>query len=240
MKIICVGDSWTKGWDIENEDDTWPYVLGRLLGAEVIVGAVNGADNGTITDTALKLIKKHKPDLCIVGWSGVTRYFKSTLFRSEQFSLSYVPPELTEKRAAWFRENSLDNILDNWEYQMSKIEGAGVPVLMFSVFGDKPKRNHLDLTEVSFLEYIANKQGIQFKYSIPIFEFDFLHEGNTVTDEFAKKYFPTTWQYACVEREELRDTENFFNCGHPNEKGHKLWAKYLKEIICQRQMNGAR
>jgi hypothetical protein len=232
MKILCVGDSWTKGWDIDPAV-TWPYVLGRLLNAEVIVGANPGSDNETIVKTAQRLVKKYKPNLCIIGWSGVTRYFESKLFRSTQFSLSYVDPELSKKRDEWFENTSLNDLLDNWEYQISRVLGMGVPVMMFSVFGDVPARNHSEFLDKSFLEYLANLQGVDFKYKIPIFEFGFLHEDNITTENFAKKYLGDKWQYACVEREELRDTKYFLNCGHPNEDGHTAWAKHLKEIICQ-------
>ena len=233
MKIVCVGDSWTKGWDID-PIDAWPQVLGRKINAEIIVGANGGSDNETITKTAEKLVKKHRPDLCIIGWSGVTRYFKSKFLSSEQFSLSYVEPELSAKRDQWFEDHSLNDILDTWEYYMSRVTSLGVPVIMFSVFGDTPARKHIEFLDNSFLEFLANLQGVKFKYQIPIFEFGFLHKDNTTTEKFAEKYFDKKWQYACVEREELRDSKYFLNCGHPNEAGHSAWAEYLESIICPR------
>jgi hypothetical protein len=232
MKIVCVGDSWTKGWDIDPAC-TWPIILGKKLNAEIIVGANPGSDNETITKTAQRLVKKHKPDLCIIGWSGVTRYFESKLFRSTQFSLSYVEPELSDKRDQWFENHSLTDILDIWEYQISRVSGMGVPIIMFSVFGDKPARSHLNFLDKSFLEYLANRQGVNFRYNIPIFEFGFLHEDNRTTEKFATRYFNNKWQYACVEREELRDSKYFLNCGHPNIEGHSAWAEHLLEFICQ-------
>ena len=233
MKILCVGDSWTKGWDIDPAV-TWPYVLGKKLNAEIIVGANAGSDNETITKNTIRLVKKHKPDLCIIGWSGVTRYFKSKIFGSSQFSLSYVTPELSKERDEWFENISLTDILENWEYQISRVSGLGVPLLMFSVFGDTPLRKHLNFLDKSFLEYLANLQGVNFKYKIPIYEFDFLHQDNIVTENFAKKHFDAQWQYACVEREELRDSKYFLNCGHPNQDGHLAWATHLEQRICQR------
>jgi hypothetical protein len=229
MKILCIGDSWTSGYGIEKIENTWPYVLGTMTGSEIIVGARCGADNKSISINAKNLVKKHKPDLCIVGWSGVTRYSK----RHDQFSLSYVLPELGQKRKKWFADHSMNDILEIWNSQIHEINNLSIPVLMFSVFGDRPNCSHKNFLKISFLEYLANKQGVIFKYDIPLFEFGFLHESNTVTENFAKKYFPETWQYACVEREQLRDTEYFFNCGHPNEKGHHAWAGYLKDTICQ-------
>ena len=84
------------------------------------------------------------------------------------------------------------------------------------------------------MEYLANHEGIYFKYSIPIFEFDFLHENNTVTQEFAQRNFRPDWEYACVEREEVRMRDQrqlFLPCGHPNLKGHRVWAQYLKATL---------
>jgi hypothetical protein len=109
---------------------------------------------------------------------------------------------------------------------------SNVPVIQFSTFGDKPLKQYNNFLEISFLEYLANKQEIYFDYEIPMFEYDWLNKNNyKLTKKFGKRYFNRDWQRACVERETVRPGKYFLPCGHPNEKGHKLWGEYLKGKI---------
>lgn len=224
MKIHCVGDSWTNGYGIDDKKDTWPYILANNLKCELEVSGVNGADNESIFNTC---IESPECDLLIIGWSGVTRIIDKSLPHYKQFSLSYIPDEDTPKRTEWFRNHTLDDILNIWEEQILQIEKKHKRVLMYSVFGDKPKEQYNSMLSISFLEYLGQK----FEYEIPIYEFDFLHENNKLTHEFASKYFNSDWEKACVERENLRNTKFFLNCGHPTVAGHKHWAEYLTTII---------
>jgi len=224
MKIHCVGDSWTNGFSIEDKNDTWPFILAKNLDCQVEVTAFDGADNESIFNACMT-VSGH--DLLIVGWSGVSRIIDKSLPYYKQFSLSYVPDEDTPKRHEWFNNHSLDDILDIWEHQISQVEKNHKHVLMYSTFGDRLKVEHSSMLTTSFLEYLGSK----FEYEIPIYEFDFLHENNKLTHDFASKYFSNDWERACVERENLRNTENFLNCGHPTIVGHRHWAEYLTNII---------
>lgn len=224
MKIHCVGDSWTNGFGIEDKKDTWPHILAKKLNCSLEISAYDGIDNESIFNTCMQ---SSECDLLIVGWSGVSRIVDKSLPYYKQFSLSYVPDEDTSNRTEWFKNHTLDNILDIWEEQMMQVEKKHKHVLMYSVFGDKPKTYCNSMLPTSFLEYLGQK----FEYAIPIYEFDFLHRNNKTTYEFASKYFNSDWERACVERENLRNTKFFMNCGHPTKEGHKIWAEYLTSII---------
>jgi lysophospholipase L1-like esterase len=239
MKILAVGDSWTRGYGLEPTEKCWPGYLSEMLNTEVVRVAANGASNQDIYDNLIKLFNKDHYDLVIVGWSGVSR-----IGSNPQFSLSYVKKEDTSARLKYFKTHSLDDLINQQNKLIKKVHSLcsknNSKVIQWSVFGDQCiTKNSLCLSESAF-EFLAEiQEKKKFKYEIPIFEFDFLHDNNYVMSTiFAEKYFNSTWKQACVEREEVRlrnDRTLFFNCGHPNTSGYKLWAEHLvskiKEIV---------
>ena len=232
MKILCIGDSWTEGYGISDPKDTWPRVLESLTGHDVSVISQSGWRNDEILQAFESALETAHYDLIIVGWSGVTRH-------PQGWSLSYSPQEDVDspERAAFFARTSVKNLQHTWLIQRRRTEikakSKKSKVVHFSVFGDQPGFEDQFLLQ-SYLEYLANQEGIHFKYSIPIFEFDFLHERNAVAQEFAQRNFMPDWEYACVEREEVRMREQrqlFLACGHPSQEGHRQWAQYVKDIL---------
>ena len=230
MKILCIGDSWTKGYGIENINQTWPHVLQSITGHEVTVVANHGARNEQMLLWAETELTEKNYDLAVIGWSGITR--------KAAWSLSYNQDEEVDsaERAEFFRTHSVRKLQHYWMIQRRKVEMVArskkTNVVHFSVFGDDPFPDKFNL--LSCLEHLANEEGIYFKHSIPVFEFDFLHENNIVTQEFARRNFDSDWERACVEREEVRFNKHktlFLDCGHPSAKGHEVWAKYIKSSM---------
>lgn len=230
MKILCVGDSWTKGFGIEDPDDTWPKVLEKITNNKVTAIAKNGWRNDQILHAINYQLLLRSYDLIIVGWSGISRNPKG-------WSLSYAPDEDVDspERAKFFSKATVASLQETWQQQRHaaevKAKSTKCEIVHFSVFGDDPRE---EFKLQSYLEYLANQEGIYFKYPIPIFEFDFLHENNTVTQEFAKRNFMSHWERACVEREETRlrkQKKLFLDCGHPNVEGHRMWAEYVKDTL---------
>lgn len=228
--ILAVGDSWTYGYGLKNRQDTWPHVLANLLEMPVIISAKSGADNETICENTIKYIKRFNPKIVIIGWSGVSR-IRHSKKPYIQYSLSQVPSEDTEHRKQFFKNSNINELSTIWQSQMDRVNSVFNNALHFSVFGDQHCVSADNLLKISMLEYIANAQKVKFKYSIPIFEFDFLHHDNIVSEEFCNREFDNNWIKACIEREELRDSKMFFNCGHPKVKGHRSWAKYLRSVL---------
>jgi hypothetical protein len=237
MKILAAGDSWTRGYSLAPNENCWPQYLSEMLDADVTVTAFLGASNQEIYNNVVNSLNKDRYDLVIVGWSGVSR------INNNQFSLSYAKNEDTLTRLNYFKTHSLDDLFKQQHkliknvYKLCKNNSK---VIQWSVFGDRCITDDPLCLSVSALEFLAEiQQKKKFKYDIPLFEFDFLHDNNHVLSKvFAKKYFNNTWKQACVEREEVRLGEDkllFFNCGHPNTVGYKLWADYLttkiKEIL---------
>lgn len=219
MKILICGDSWTQGYGVFNRQ-SWPNYIGH----EFDNVARDGVSNPEILDQFLKNYNDTY-NAAIIGWSGSTRNRKN--YKLLEFSNADVDT------ANFFKDKSLDDILKSWENCIdSVLETTKIPILQFSVFGDMPLKKYENFLEKSFLEFLANQSGIYFKYKIPIFEFDWLHQDNYhLTGQFAKKYFDKNWKKACVEREDLRPGKYFLSCGHPNQHGHQLWGNYIKDIL---------
>lgn len=235
MIIAAYGDSWTKGFDLTLSEQCWPEHLANNLNCNLFKDANCGADNQSILERFKKTVQKIKPDIAIIGWSGITRIRHQRWPTYKQYSLSWVPDEHCSAREKYFRSHNLTDLTSAWIKQIDQAEEIckqiNCKLINFSVFGDQHAVDDSRILDCSALEYIASCQGPTFKYNIPIFEFDFLHENNDVTYNFAKNNFKKDWMKACVEREDLRDTKLFFNCGHPNEAGYIKWAKYLQGII---------
>ena len=227
MKILCVGDSWTQGTGV-NKDRAWPAILQKKYGVEVTNAGVPGTGNMAIADGAIHELKEQNYDLVIAGWSGVTRY----AVNEEIIEFSY--SEDIERRDNFFKNKSISHIEDDFNDCRNKLKNKckNIKFIEFSVFGDFQHLYYDTFTKKSYLDLLAEAQGCNFKYNIPFFEFDFLSDINLKnTTRFAKRYFPKNWARAIVEREDIRPGEYFLACGHPNAKGHELWASYLGEYI---------
>lgn len=235
MKILCVGDSWTYGYDdngnINKNKKNWPNILAGIIDADVEVNSKCGAANNEIFSMAGRGIKNY--DIIIIGWSGCTRH--KTPRGLMEFSCAETS-RIDKYRMEYFKDKSLYDLLLPWDDMMDKLtaigDAVGTRVIHFNVFGDKPIRNHSNFLNLSFLEFLAKKQNMPFSYDIPIFEFDFLREDNAnLIEPFAKKYFPHDWKLAIIEREDVRPGKYFLACGHPNEAGHNAWAEHIAAVL---------
>ncbi len=65
--ILAVGDSFTEGWEVE-DDDTWPAYLERLVGMPVVNGAVGAYGTDQIVLRAEQLLPIVRPKVLIVGF----------------------------------------------------------------------------------------------------------------------------------------------------------------------------
>jgi hypothetical protein len=224
MKILVCGDSWSEPWGV-TPTKAWHCYLGN----EIVNVARSGSTNEQICNQFLKNYN-NSFDLIIIGWSGATRFTRSVPYNNHwQHEFSNVDKSTVD----FFKDKSLNDILLDWETKIEKvISHTTTLIIQFSVFGDTPLKQYDNFLKESFLEFLANKQGIRFKYQIPIYEFDWLCERNyKFINRFGKKYFPKDWKKAIVERDVVRPGEYFLPCGHPNLKGHKAWGEFIKEFV---------
>lgn len=227
MKILTCGDSWTYGYGIQPLC-SWP----NYLNCKIKNIAVCGDSNFEIVKQCLSHNTANF-DLVIIGWSGVTRFPRKYHGYQNINTVLNEFSSVDSETIKFFKDKSLKDLISNWENEIDTVLAhSTVPVMQFSVFGDKTIKNYENFIGVSCLEYLANCQGNYFEYDIPIFEFDWLNKKNyRLTKKFGKKYFNKNWQKACIEREDIRPGKYFLPCGHPNVEGHKLWGQFIKSHI---------
>lgn len=245
MRIACFGDSWTAGYGIEGTR-SWCSVLDKCLPNG---NTYNFGQSGCSNQRIFDLYQKHGRyyDTLIFCWTGITRLETP----KGMMDFSYVEDHLIKYREKFFSQFTLQDLFKKWEDLIIQIneENPNKRILHFSVFGEVPTQYIENFYKPSMFEYLAEKQGNIFKYNIPIFEFDWLNENNLpLTETFAKKYCSTTlrspntkqnlndtflrnWKKANIERDLIRPGKYFLNDGHPNGRGHKLWAKHIETIL---------
>jgi len=72
--ILCVGDSFTYGDELDNRSDAWPSVLDSMTDCAVVRVARPGASNSWIAHKVVQKSIALKPDTVIVAWSTSDRY----------------------------------------------------------------------------------------------------------------------------------------------------------------------
>jgi hypothetical protein len=75
-KLISLGCSWTDQNFESNETfgiKTWPHVLGKKLGYDVVNLGISGSGNNSIMKQGIDGIAKHKPDMICVAWTSHDR-----------------------------------------------------------------------------------------------------------------------------------------------------------------------
>src|ERR1043166_998953 len=104
--VLAVGDSFTEGWEVEDEE-SWPAVLEQLSGVPVVNAGVGGYGTDQIVLRAEQMLPIAKPKILIVGFlqSDIFRAGHSIFgapkpyFTLEDGALRYHPPEPLEPRA---------------------------------------------------------------------------------------------------------------------------------------------
>ena len=72
QKILTIGDSFTYGYELDNLDNAWPYVLARQLQSNVVNKGANSSGNIKMVRSLIEeTISDY--DLVIIAWSGFDR-----------------------------------------------------------------------------------------------------------------------------------------------------------------------
>ncbi len=63
MKLLYTnGDSFTYGSELENQTSTWPVLLAKMIGYELVNDAQPGASNDYIVRRTVEFCSQQKPD----------------------------------------------------------------------------------------------------------------------------------------------------------------------------------
>jgi len=103
--ILAVGDSFTQGWEVD-DDETWPSYLEKLTGVPVVNGGVGGYGTDQIILRAEQLLPVVRPKILIIGFleADMFRTAHSVFgapkpyFTLEDGRLRYHPPDLVDVR----------------------------------------------------------------------------------------------------------------------------------------------
>jgi lysophospholipase L1-like esterase len=103
--ILAVGDSFTQGWEVDN-DETWPSYLEKLAGVPVVNAGVGGYGTDQIILRAEQMLPIVQPKILIIGFleADMFRTAHSVFgapkpyFTLEAGELRHHPPELTDPK----------------------------------------------------------------------------------------------------------------------------------------------
>jgi hypothetical protein len=104
-QILAVGDSFTEGWEVD-DDETWPAYLEKVAGKAVVNAGVGGYGTDQIVLRAEEMLPIVKPKVLIVGFlefdifrAGHTHFGSpKPWFTVEDGALRYHPPALVTVR----------------------------------------------------------------------------------------------------------------------------------------------
>jgi len=223
--ILVFGDSWTSGYNVAENESWTNYLVGHNV---TNISAAGWTNRNIINEIFFEYYKRSDYDLLVIGWTGVTRQIDENN-NLHEFSV------MDKETYNYYTKKSLGNLIYLWESFMKHVNRicTHIPVIHFNVFGDKPFSVIDNFLHESFFEFLANADGIYFQYPIQMFEFDWLSEDNiNYIDAWSVNNLSHTWKKACVEREVVRETSQYFlDCGHPSPSGHKLWGEHINKKI---------
>src|SRR4051794_30260994 len=104
--ILAVGDSFTQGWEVD-DDETWPSYLEKLSGVPVVNAGVGGYGTDQIILRAEAMLPIVRPNILIIGFLEADMFrtghsvfgAPKPYFTLERGELRYHPPDLTEHDA---------------------------------------------------------------------------------------------------------------------------------------------
>lgn len=230
-RVNIFGDSWTAGYGAAKN---WAECLHSTLIPNNL--AQHGNDNEKILQSVIENLELGvRPRFLVVAWSSIARRMKEY----GDIGLHTYPEDFPDKKLAdadqlhLFKHTSTDRMYEEWKSQIIRVNEMAalgqIKVFHFSVFGEKPNWE-CDNFYGSFIDILANANGTPFKYELPMFEYDMANDANPMKKHYAD-LFGKNWEYAVAEREVLRSTKYFADCGHPNDAGHRVLSNFIQEQI---------
>tara|TARA_B100001250_G_C19788922_1_gene785492 strand:- start:721 stop:1383 length:663 start_codon:yes stop_codon:yes gene_type:complete len=217
MKLYTIGDSWTYGDELVNpKKDSWPSVLSKELGCELINDAQCGGPNDWMFRRTIEWISQQKSlddTIVIVAWSEPNR-------REENFNPIIYGEKLWKKVMKYFYSDELSHyksicyMVSLQEFLKSK----NVKYLFFQPWCDI-------LSSEKRLQKVRNNKS---KFS------DWL--SNPVPGPFYSKKLGIGDIIKNIDKKYVlgpRVVHHKLDRGHPTKEEHKIISKFIKEKILE-------
>jgi len=228
MKLYTIGDSWTYGDELVNpKKDSWPSVLSKDLGCELINEAAPASSNDWMFRKTIEWVCTQNDvsdTLIIVGWSEPNR-------REENYQFLIYGKTLWRKLMKYFFNNELAHYKSIC-YMVALqefLKSRNIKYLFFQpwydIFGSE---NKLQESRDKKTKWLSHEKD---EYQAQCYQ-DELTIGNIIKKLDKKNIIgPSIKNY----RQEYNSYEisNREGKNHPTKEEHKIMSKFIKEKILE-------
>lgn len=205
MKLLVAGDSFTYGHNLKDRHlNSWPNVLIKRLGYQLIDNSKPGVSNQYIINSVLDTLQKEKIENVIIGFTDISRY---ELFQNND-TVQVVPnrkivqTDVVEQYDQLYLKNFYNELylLKNFINQVMMLESflkiKKINYVFFNAFGNRKilLRNYKEVK----LDSLTSTTFLGWPYD----------DMNTLTENFDR-----------------------LPCGHPNIDAHIFWADMLYDFL---------
>jgi hypothetical protein len=205
MKLLVAGDSFTYGHNLKDRHlNSWPNVLSKRLGYQLIDKSSPGVSNQYIINTVLETLREQEVNNVIIGFTDISRY---ELFQNNS-KVQVIPnkrivqnPEVDEYDNLYLRNfYNEEYVLKNFIAQVMMLEAflktKKINYILFNAFGNRKV----------LIEH-HKKVGIDLLDSTTFLGWPY-DDMNTLTENFDR-----------------------LPCGHPDVEAHSFWADMLYDFL---------
>lgn len=204
MNLLVAGDSFTYGYNLKDRNlNSWPNVLSRRLGCQLIDKSKPGVSNQYIINTVLETLETQIVENVIIGFTDVARY---ELFQNG-VAVQVVPNRkvIQNKTVEQYDEIYLKNfynelyLLKNFINQVAMLESflkvKKIKYTFFNAFGNR--KILIEYHKKINLNLLNSNTFLGWPYD----------DMNALTENF-----------------------NRLPCGHPDIEAHSFWADMLYDF----------
>lgn len=204
--IYANGDSWTYGSELEDPNDSYPYLIGQELNLNVINNAKGGSSNDRIHRTSikdiLKIINEGQVPFVIIGWTNINRF------------------ELNNTNHDWIQFGQWPNFpYDEFEKEYISKFGSDYGAMEKYCLQVFTLQTFLQYYKIPYLMFNAWQYIKSELYNKDLDIYDTFADTSRYLHELTLKSYLTIW-----------GEEMFHSGGHPSELGHIK----IKELILEK------
>ena len=210
MKLLVAGDSFTYGHNLKDRHlNSWPNVLNKRLGYQLIDKSKPGVSNQYIIDAVLETVQTQTVENIIIGFTDISRY---ELFQDND-TVQIIPNRKIVQNEAVEQYDQL--YLKNFYNELYLLKKFINQVTMLEAFLKSKKINYI------FFNAFGNRKILLENY-------------RKVNIELLSSKTFLGWPYDDMNTL----TENFdrLPCGHPDAEAHEFWADIIYDFLNDKEL----